>query len=99
MLEPFAPPPFDIDKISATAAIELKVEERVEIEAAVCRILEHLNSLAAVNLDNVPPTIYGAEGTCRLRADRIEDGVLAGRAVAASPSASRDLFKVPKIVE
>jgi aspartyl-tRNA(Asn)/glutamyl-tRNA(Gln) amidotransferase subunit C len=93
--------PAEVRRIAALARLRLTPEEEARFAVQLGAILEHVESLRALDVEGVAPMTHAlaAEGEAPLREDAVVPGLSPDEALANAPAREGMLFKVPRIIE
>ncbi|MFO0603890.1 MAG: Asp-tRNA(Asn)/Glu-tRNA(Gln) amidotransferase subunit GatC [Polyangiales bacterium] len=89
------------ERVRATAdlaRLDLRDDEVAPLAAQLQRIVDHVASLAALDLADVPPTSHVVALACPLRDDEPAPSLPREEALAAAPRAEGGGFVVPQFV-
>jgi aspartyl-tRNA(Asn)/glutamyl-tRNA(Gln) amidotransferase subunit C len=88
-----------VDKVARLARLDLTAEQRDQFAAQLSAILEHFESLRALDTSGVEPSVYAIDLAGRPRPD--EPGTTAGHdALLGNAPAHREAFYVvPRVIE
>ncbi len=92
-------PAIDIHRVAKLARLELSEEEAAHYGAQLGRILEHMETLAKLDLAGVEPTSHALPVYDVLRADAACPGLTQAQALANAPKSVLDQFQIPKVIE
>ena len=81
--------------VARLARLELSEEEVGRMSSELSRVLEHVEKIAGLDLDGVPPTSHVVPMTNALRADEPRPSLEREVALAAAPAVRDDGFEVP----
>jgi aspartyl-tRNA(Asn)/glutamyl-tRNA(Gln) amidotransferase subunit C len=81
--------------VARLARLELSDEEVAKISVELSKILEHIEKIAELDLDGVPPTTHVVEVANALRPDVARPSLPREVALASAPSVADDGFSVP----
>jgi len=81
--------------VARLARLELTEAELERMATELSGILEHVDAIAALDLDQVEPTTHVVELANVLRPDVPEPSLPRERALASAPDASGGAFRVP----
>ncbi|MES2729437.1 MAG: Asp-tRNA(Asn)/Glu-tRNA(Gln) amidotransferase subunit GatC [Pseudomonadota bacterium] len=88
-----------VAKAARLARLEMD-EGRLDYFAGqLTRILGFIDTLSAVNTDDVLPLANVSDITLSLRADTVTEGNQAANILANAPESAENFFVVPKVVE
>ena len=93
------PVPIDIAKVARLARLALTPEEMERYGAQLGAILEHAESLRALDLGGVPPTAHPLPMLNALRADEVEEPLDREEVLAQAPDREGPYFRVPPFLE
>ena len=91
----------EVRRIAALARLTLTAEEEARFAVQLGAILEHVESLRALDVEGVPPMTHAlaAEGPAPLREDALLPCLPPEEALANAPAREGTFFKVPRIIE
>ena len=81
--------------VARLARLSLSDEETVRMATELNGILEHVEAIAELDLDDVPPTTHVIELENVLRADEVAPCLDRERALVSAPDSTADSFRVP----
>jgi aspartyl-tRNA(Asn)/glutamyl-tRNA(Gln) amidotransferase subunit C len=81
--------------VARLARLELSDEEVGRMTTEMSKILEHIEKIAELDLEGVPPTSHVVEVTGALRADAPRPSLPRDVAFANAPDIADDGFRVP----
>ncbi len=87
-----------VEHIANLARLNLTKEQSNEIRGDLNRILEYVDSLQALDLSSVEPTVHGSASETPLRTDEVRPSLSIDSVLSAAPSHESDSFCVPKVV-
>lgn len=90
--------PEAVDRIATLARLELGEGERELYARHLTGILQHINKLAELDLDGVPPTSHAIPVANVTRADEPAASLDRDAALANAPEQEDGCFKVPQII-
>ncbi len=85
--------------VARLSRLELTDEERGRFRAQLGSILEHFQSLLALDLSGEPPTAHASEITNVLRDDVVMPCLSREEALANAPASEDGCFVVPPVIE
>lgn len=88
-----------VDHVARLARLDLSDAERERMGAELSKILEHVETIQAMDLDAVEPTAHALPLTSVMRLDEVKPSLTTDEALANAPQAEDDRFRVPRIVE
>ncbi len=88
----------DVLHVAQLARLALTDAEIDEFTEQLAVILEHANDVAALDIDDVPPTAHPLPLVNVFRADDIRPSVDRAEVLAAAPDVDDRRFRVPKIL-
>ncbi len=90
----------DVEHVALLARLELAEEEKESFTRQLDRIIRHVDKLNELDTEGIPPTFHTLpELRCRLREDRVGEGLDREEALAGAPEREGDCFKVPPVIE
>jgi aspartyl-tRNA(Asn)/glutamyl-tRNA(Gln) amidotransferase subunit C len=84
--------------VAVLSRLELSEEEVARTARDLTGILHHINKLAELELDGVPPTSHAIPLENILREDTLRPGLERQAALANAPQAEDGCFRVPQII-
>lgn len=81
--------------VARLARLSLTDEENERMAAELNGILEHVEAIADLDLDDVPPTTHVIALENVLRSDEVAPSLERERALAGAPDPTDDSFRVP----
>ena len=81
--------------VARLARLSLSDEENERMATELNGILEHVEAIAELDLDDVPPTTHVVALENVLRADEVVPSLERERALAGAPDPTADSFRVP----
>jgi len=88
-----------VRRIAMLARLELGERDEVAVTEQLDHILQHFETLAALDTANVAPTAHVVDMTEAYREDVVTNLPAAEALRANAPARDGDFFKVPKIIE
>ncbi|MBV8772818.1 MAG: Asp-tRNA(Asn)/Glu-tRNA(Gln) amidotransferase subunit GatC [Deltaproteobacteria bacterium] len=85
--------------VARLARLELSAAEEQSLQSDLSAILAYVDKLNQLNTDEVEPTVQVGESGTPLREDQVTNHPAPEEMLANAPARSRNLFKVPKIIE
>jgi aspartyl-tRNA(Asn)/glutamyl-tRNA(Gln) amidotransferase subunit C len=89
----------DVEHVARLARLALTEEEIERFTGQLGTILEHAADVAALELDDVPPTAHPLPIVNVLRRDEARPGVDRAEVLAQAPAVEDDRFRVPRIMD
>ncbi len=89
----------DIHRVAKLARLELTEEEAVHYGEQLGRVLDHMDTLAKLDLAGVEPTSHALPVFDVTRADEARPGFTQAQALANAPKSVLDQFQIPKVIE
>ncbi|MBM3672076.1 MAG: Asp-tRNA(Asn)/Glu-tRNA(Gln) amidotransferase subunit GatC [Actinobacteria bacterium] len=89
----------DVEHVARLARLSLTDDEAERMVGELSGILEHVEDLAAIDLDGVPPTAHPLPLVNVLRADEVGPTLDREEVLAAAPDAADGRFRVPRILD
>jgi aspartyl-tRNA(Asn)/glutamyl-tRNA(Gln) amidotransferase subunit C len=89
----------DIHRVAKLARLELTEDEAAHYGAQLVRILDHMDTLARLNLTDVEPTSHALPVYDVVRPDQERPGFSQQQALQNAPKAVLDQFQIPKVIE
>ena len=90
--------PDEVRQTAALARLALTDEEVLRLQRELDEILAYMESLAALDVEGVPPMTHAVELDCALRADEPGPALGAEAALAGAPRRDGGFFLVPRII-
>ncbi len=84
----------DIEKIASLAKIDIKGEEKKQMEIHFRKMLEYFQKLQELDLEGVEPLINPHEGTQRMRKDEPGKGLNREDVFKSAPDVRDNYFRV-----
>ena len=81
--------------VAKLARLRLSDEEVDRMQAELSGVLDHVDRIAALDLDDVPPTTHVVRLENVLREDEVVPGLSAEQALANAPDPDQGAFRVP----
>ena len=88
-----------VRRIALLARLELSEQEEATFTEQLDHILQHFETLAALNTETVEATAHVVEMESAYREDIVSNGPALEELRANAPARDGDFFKVPKIIE
>jgi len=88
-----------VEHVARLARLSLTDDEAERMVGELSGILEHVEDLAAIDLDGVPPTAHPLPLVNVLRADEVGPTLDREEVLAAAPDAADGRFRVPRILD
>jgi len=88
----------EVEEIALLARLHLEPEELERLERELGVILEHFQTIAAVDTAGVPAMVHAVPMDLRLRVDVAEPSLAAEIALAGAPRREADLLVVPSSI-
>lgn len=88
----------DVRHVALLSRLELGAGEAEKYAGELARIFTHIEKLAEVNTDGVPPTTHPMAMKNVFREDEVRPSLPAERALANAPEQEDDCFRVPQIL-
>jgi aspartyl-tRNA(Asn)/glutamyl-tRNA(Gln) amidotransferase subunit C len=88
----------EVEDIALLARLHLEPDELEQMERELAAILDHFQTIAAVDTTDVPAMTHAVPMDLRLRADVAEPSLPAETALAAAPRRAGDLIVVPSSI-
>jgi len=85
--------------VARLSRLELTDEERERLRAQLGSILEHFQSLLALDLTGEPPAVHASEITNVLREDVVQPCLPLDEVLANAPASEGGSFVVPPVIE
>ena len=89
----------DIHRVAKLARLELTEEEAAHYATQLTRVLDHMDTLAKLDLSGVEPTSHALPVYDVTRPDLERPGFTQAQALANAPKAVLDQFQIPKVIE
>ena len=89
----------DVEHVAMLARLQLDDEEVERLTHELGAILEHAADVAALDLDDVPPTAHPLPLVNVVRPDVVAPTLPRDEVLAAAPSTEDGRFKVPRILD
>lgn len=88
----------DVLRCAELARLQLSEAEIPALQRDMSALLTHAQSLDALDLEGVPPTLHALDLVAPLREDEVRAGLTQAQALAQAPEAAQGHFKVPKVL-
>jgi aspartyl-tRNA(Asn)/glutamyl-tRNA(Gln) amidotransferase subunit C len=88
----------EVEEIALLARLRLESDELERMERELAAILDHFQTIAAVDTAEVPAMTHAVPMDLRLRVDAPEPSLPAETALAAAPRRDGDLIVVPSSI-
>jgi aspartyl-tRNA(Asn)/glutamyl-tRNA(Gln) amidotransferase subunit C len=88
-----------VDHVARLARLDLSEQERDLMVAELGHILEHAESIQALDLDGVDPTSHAVPLVNAMRSDEVTPSLPQEVALRNAPDTEDGRFKVPRIIE
>ncbi len=88
-----------IEYVAHLARLELEPREISLYTQQIDNILQHMDTLNAVNTENIEPTSHAVPVECVLREDIVKDSFAVDDSLRNAPERTASFFKVPPIIE
>ena len=88
----------EVEDIALLARLHLESAELERMQGDLAAILDHFQTIAAVDTTDVPAMTHAVPVDLRLRADAAEPSLPVEAALAAAPRKSGDLIVVPSSI-
>jgi aspartyl-tRNA(Asn)/glutamyl-tRNA(Gln) amidotransferase subunit C len=88
----------EVEDIALLARLHLESDELERMEHELAAILDHFQTIAAVDTSDVPAMTHAVPMDLRLRADVAAPSLPSEAALAAAPRRSGDLIAVPSSI-
>jgi aspartyl-tRNA(Asn)/glutamyl-tRNA(Gln) amidotransferase subunit C len=89
----------EVRETALLARLALSDEEVARMTGELDAILGYMETLARLDVSDVPPTSHAVPMDLRLRADELGPHLSPEEALGDAPRRHDDLFEVPKIIE
>jgi aspartyl-tRNA(Asn)/glutamyl-tRNA(Gln) amidotransferase subunit C len=89
----------EAEHVAALARLALDDDELERITQELAGILEHFTEIAALDLDDVPPTSHPLPLVNVTRPDAVAPTLSRDEVLAAAPDTEDGRFRVPRILE
>lgn len=88
----------DVLRCAELARLQLTEAEIPALQRDMSALLTHAQSLDALDLEGVPPTLHALDLPLPLRSDEVRPGLSQAEALAQAPEQALGHFKVPKVL-
>jgi aspartyl-tRNA(Asn)/glutamyl-tRNA(Gln) amidotransferase subunit C len=88
----------DVEHVADRARLALLPDEVEQFTEQLTVILDHAQDVAALDLEDVPPTAHPVPLQNVLRPDEVRPGVDRDEVLAQAPAAEDGRFRVPRIL-
>lgn len=89
----------EVDHVASLARLALDERELERITADLDGILEHFEEIAALDLDDVPPTSHPLPLVNVTRPDEVAPTLARDEVLASAPDTEDGRFRVPRILD
>jgi aspartyl-tRNA(Asn)/glutamyl-tRNA(Gln) amidotransferase subunit C len=89
----------DIHRVATLSRLELTAEEAERYAGQLHRILDHMDTLAKLDLSGIEPSAHAMPVYDVTRPDLAADGFSQQQALSNAPKAALDQFQIPKVIE
>ena len=98
-IEPCVEPKPDLKHIAELARLDLSEEELATFEGQLTPILKHIDTLRALDVDDLEPTSYPTPVFDVMRADVSRPGLSTEAVMQNAPESAQNQIRVPKVVD
>lgn len=91
-------PAIDVRYVANLARLELSDEEIAKFQPQLEKILGHVETLTALNVDDIEPTSYSASIFGRMRDDVPHESLSPEAVLQNAPDQAQGQIRVPKVV-
>ena len=98
-IEPCVEPKPDLKHIADLARLDLSEEELATVEGQLAPILKHIDTLRALDVDDLEPTAYPTPVFDVMRPDTARPGLPSEAVLQNAPESAHDQIRVPKVVD
>ncbi len=88
-----------IEYVAHLARLDLEPDEIDHYTVQIDSILQYMDTLNALNTDEIESTSHAVPVECALREDAVRDSFPVDSSLANAPDRSGSFFKVPPIIE
>jgi aspartyl-tRNA(Asn)/glutamyl-tRNA(Gln) amidotransferase subunit C len=88
----------EVEEIALLARLHLEPDEVERMQRELAAILEHFQTIAAVDTAGVPPMTHAVPMDLRMRSDVVAPSLPAETALASAPRRDGDLIVVPSSI-
>ncbi len=88
-----------VEYVAHLGRLELEPHEIELYTSQLDRILQHMDTLNALNTDGIEPTSHAVPVTCVLREDAGRESLSVEGSVRNAPDRKGNFFKVPPVIE
>lgn len=85
--------------VAKLAALELQPQELDPLVGQLADIVAYVDSLSALDVSGVEPTLHAVELSPPMRSDEVTPSLPRAQALAAAPATEAGGFAVPKVLE
>jgi aspartyl-tRNA(Asn)/glutamyl-tRNA(Gln) amidotransferase subunit C len=89
----------DVEHVAALARLALTDDEVTALTQELAVVLEHAEEIAALDLDDLPPTAHPLPLLNVLRPDEVRPTLDRAEVLAAAPDTDDGRFRVPRILD
>lgn len=90
--------PREVRRIADLAQLDVSDADARELGDDLARIVAHVRSLQALDLDGIPPTTHAVAPSAATREDEPRESLPAERALDGAPSVEGSHFVVPRVL-
>lgn len=88
-----------VDHVARLARLDLSDAERTRMQTELSHIIEHAETIQALDLDGVPPTSHAIPLRNVMRPDLVTPSLGPADALRNAPASEAGRFEVPRIIE
>jgi aspartyl-tRNA(Asn)/glutamyl-tRNA(Gln) amidotransferase subunit C len=87
----------DVRYVARLARLRLEPGEAARMTGELAKILTHIDKMAELDIDDVPPTAHVLDVTDVMRADKPHESLPRDEALRNAPAVADDCFRVPRM--
>lgn len=89
----------EVEHVARLARLELSADEKHLFVGQMDAILGYVDTLKALNTDNVQPTSHAVPVENAFRQDQAQPSIGVENALANAPDRAESFYRVPKVIE
>ena len=89
----------EVDRIARLARLAVRPDESLAVSERLNRVLGMIETMRAVDTQQVEPMSHALDVVQRLRPDEVTETDQRSQFQAVAPAVERDLYLVPKVIE
>ncbi len=87
----------DVRYVARLARLRLEHDEAARMTGELAKILTHIDKMAELDIDDVPPTAHVLDVTDVMRVDKPHESLPRDEALRNAPAVADDCFRVPRM--